>query len=470
MLALGEAVPACGTRGTSGRVTSSRGSLPRWVWAVVALGVVGVGLYVLRGALTPIFFAFLIAYFLDPLVDRFEARGVPRALGITIVLGLTLLVGALLVLLVVPGVIHEIRVFARELPARAEAIRQVAEPWLAERGVAVPHSFDELRQLVGLGAEQGGAAPSNDAREIASQAGSVLAAVGSWLWGGTSSALAVVSMLLIVPVFAFYLLLDFDRITAGIRDLVPWKYRTFVVEVAREVDQVLGQFVRGQILVMLILAVLYAVAYSIVGVRLAIPIGIVAGLLSFIPYVGGASALVLALLMCALSWQGWGQVAGVVVAYAIIQALEGFVITPRIVGDKVGLSAVWVLVALLIGGELFGFLGVLLAVPVAAVAKIFVVRAVVWYRESRLFREGEPPAIVKELAAVDVPDPAAPMGGVPIAPPEPAKEPEAPPTDEEPGDAAPADEPDALAPDDDDAQPSATDPSTDDEPDDEVNR
>lgn len=365
--------------------------MARWVWALGGVIALGLGLYVLRGVLSPIFFAFLIAYFLDPLVDRFEARGIPRALGITIVLGLTLGLGAVVLLLVLPGVIHEVRVFGRELPSRLDGLRQAVEPWLAEQGVEMPHSFDELRQLVGMGAAEAGATPSGPrATDLATQAGSVAAAVGKWIWGGTSSLLAVVSTLLVVPVFAFYLLLDFDRITSGVRDLVPWRYRAFVVEIAREVDQVLGQFVRGQILVMLALAVLYAVAYSIVGIRLAIPIGIVAGLLSFIPYVGGASALILALLMCALGWQGWGQVIGVAVAYGIIQVLESFLITPRVVGDKVGLSAVWVLFALMIGGEVFGFLGVLLALPAAAVGKIFVVRAVARYRQSRLFREGEP--------------------------------------------------------------------------------
>jgi hypothetical protein len=132
------------------------------------------------------------------------------------------------------------------------------------------------------------------------------------------------------------------------------------------------------------------VAYSQLGVRLAVPIGIVAGLLSFIPYLGGATALGLALLMCALAGASWAQVGGVVAAYAVIQALEGFVITPRIMEEKVGLSAIWVLLALMVFGELFGFFGVLLAVPAAAVAKIFVVRAVAHYRESPLFLQGGP--------------------------------------------------------------------------------
>jgi len=162
--------------------------------------------------------------------------------------------------------------------------------------------------------------------------------------------------------------------------------RPMVVEIASEIDAVLGQFVRGQLLVMIAMGTLYAVAYSLAGVRLAIPIALVAGLLAFIPYVGSGSALTMALLMSVVDWTGWTKPVLVVLAYAVCQFLEGFVVVPRIVGDKVGLPAVWVLVALMIGGEVFGFLGVLLAVPVAAVVKIFVVRGLASYRASDLYR------------------------------------------------------------------------------------
>ena len=213
-------------------------------------------------------------------------------------------------------------------------------------------------------------------------------AVASFLLGGTVNILAAMAGFIMIPVFAAYLLYDFDRMTAAIRDLVPGRYRAYVVEVAGEVDAILGEFIRGQLLVMLALVVLYAVGYSIVGVPLAIAIGVVAGLLSFIPYVGGALALGMALLMSFLHWNGWDQIIGIGVVYGVIQLLESFLITPKIVGDKVGLPAVWVLFALLVGGELFGFMGVLLALPAAAVAKIFVVRGVAWYRASDLYRVG----------------------------------------------------------------------------------
>jgi predicted PurR-regulated permease PerM len=224
--------------------------------------------------------------------------------------------------------------------------------------------------------------------------------------GGTLSVLGSLAAALIVLVLAVYLLNDFDRMTAGARELLPLRWHETVTGYAREIDEILSHFVRGQVTVMAILAVLYSSAYALLGVRLALPIGIIAGVLNFIPYLGGAFALAAGLLMSLLGgWDFW-QLLGVVLAYTIVQTLEGFVITPRIVGKTVGLSEIWVLVALFVGGEIFGFLGVLLALPAAAVAKIFVGHAVRYYRTTELFlktsSEAGPdrnPAGHKELSA-----------------------------------------------------------------------
>jgi len=360
---------------------AERRVFPRWLVAVVAVVAVGFLLYTLRGVLTPVFFAFLIAYMLDPVVDRFEAMRIPRAAGITILLTVVLGALGLFVLLAVPSIVRDVSDFVRELPGKVDGLLERAEPWLAEQGIEIPRSVDEVLTQYDL-----------DTQHIAGEAAAPAAAVLGWIVGGTASMLGAIAGAIMVPVFAFYLLYDFDRMIAAIRDLIPWRARPFVVDVAHEVDEVLGQFIRGQLIVMIVLAVLYAVGYSIVGIRLAIVIGIVAGLLSFIPYVGGAVALGLALLMCFLDFQGWGQVIGVVVVYGVVQLLEGFVITPKIVGDKVGLSAVWVLFALMVAGDVFGFMGVLLAVPAAAVAKIFVLRGIAYYRKTRVFLAGAPAA------------------------------------------------------------------------------
>ncbi len=351
---------------------------PRWLVVLVGIGLVGLLLYALRGALTPVFFAFLIAYMLDPVIDRFEARGIPRSVGIGVMLTVVLGALALFIGLAVPGIAADISEFFRELPETLEGIQQKLAPWLAQYGVEMPRTMSEAMERFNL-----------DSQQLAKAAEPAGRALG-WLAAGTFSVLGTIVGLIFVPVFAAYLLHDFDRITAGVADLVPPKWRPYVVDVAREVDTVLGEFIRGQLIVMLILSVLYAVTYTALGVRLGVVIGLVAGLLSFIPYVGGAVALGLALIMCLLDWNGWWQVGGVVTAYTIIQVLEGFVITPRVVGDKVGLPAIWVLFALMMGGELFGFMGVLLALPAAAVAKIFVMRTVAWYRGSEFFRDSDP--------------------------------------------------------------------------------
>lgn len=367
-----------------------------WYW-LAALGGLGLGLYALRDVLTPIFLAFTIAYILDPVVDRLEKWRIPRGAAIGIVLlGFTGAVAAFL-LLVIPEVAKDVASVAQELPGHAKRALTRIEPILREQGIQIPHTADEwIAQLKSK-------ADSISASQLA-PVGDALKA----LIGGTASAIGAVFGALIVPILAVYLLADFDRMVDGIHSLVPLRFRDSVGSYAREIDHTLSQFMRGQLTVMLILAVLYGGSYSLLGVRLAVPIGIAAGILNFVPYVGGAFALVAGVLMSLIGGGGWQQIAGVVVAYAVVQTLEGFVITPRIVGESVGLREIWVLLALFVGGEVFGFLGVLLAVPAAAVLKIFVSRALDHYRESSLFLAPAgalPPAAGAEPEPEPGPDP-----------------------------------------------------------------
>lgn len=370
---------------------------PRWVVVLFVVALVGLLLWGLRGVLTPVFFAFLIAYMLDPLVDRFEERKIPRGVGIAVLLTLVLGALGLFLLLALPSIVRDAAEFVHELPAQIAALEARVAPLAAEYGIELPASLGDAVGTLTAGDGSGSSGVSSD--QLAKAAEPVFAIL-QWLWGGTASLLGAATSALIIPVFAAYLLHDFDRMTAGIAALIPPKWRPFIVDIAREVDTVLGEFIRGQLIVMLVLAFLYSVAYGLLGVRMAILIGVVAGMLSFIPYVGGAVALGFAVVMCLIDWTGWGQLLGVVGAYAVIQVLEGFVITPKVVGDKVGLSAIWVLFALMVGGELFGFLGVLLALPAAAVVKIFVVRSLAWYRESEFFLDGPEPPTTGALSAL----------------------------------------------------------------------
>ena len=354
-------------------------ALPHALYLAGALLIAGFVAYWLRDVLTPIFLAFIIAYILDPVVDRLEAWKVPRPLGIVIVLGGTLIALVAFLALVLPSIVAEVAGVIQELPRQLAALRSRLEPWLEQQGIPIPHSTQEW-------VERLGAYASEVASSILAPAGNILSSI----MGGTLSVIGSVFAALVVLVFGVYLLSAFDRITAEVRELIPWRWRETVTSYAEEIDQILSQFVRGQLTVMAILAVLYSGAYAVLGVRLAVPIGITAGMLNFIPYVGGAFALAAGVLMSLLG--GWhpGQLAGVVLAYTVVQTLEGFVITPRIVGKTVGLSEIWVLVALFVGGEVFGFLGVLLALPTAAVAKIFVSRGVQFYRSTELFLQAPP--------------------------------------------------------------------------------
>ncbi len=382
----------------------------RWLYGAASLVAAGLLLYVLRGVLTPVFVAFMLAYMLDPAVDRFEEWGVPRAVGIVALLFVVLTGVALLMLLALPSILADLAALARELPLALRRALEAVQPFLAEQGIELPESGSAA--LTAL---------QNDLRELAPSAVGPVQAVLRTVLGGTASALGAAAGALMVPVLAFYLLHDFDHIVAAIRELLPARLRDSIVSVTREVDTVLGQFVRGQVTVMAILAVLYAAGYSLAGVRLAVPIGIVAGLLSFIPYVGGALALGLALLMVGLHFQGVGQLVLVGAVYGVIQILEGFVITPRVVGDKLGLAPVWVLFALMVGGELWGFLGVMLALPAAAVVKVFVMRGLARYRESAFFTGAlsEPPPPLAVAAVEPQPAPVAPAPASPPPPPPP---------------------------------------------------
>ena len=359
----------------------ARSHVPRWVLWFVGLVVAGWLLYALRGVLAPVFFAFLIAYILDPVVDRIEAipflqrTSIGRGVGIGVLLLLFFALTGAILLLVLPLMLQQISDFLESLPGAIERAWVRWEPVVADYGLTLPHSIGEFLEDLHL-----------DAQEIVAKGYAPVTASLGWLLGGTASALGAIVAAITVPVFAFYLTYDFDNIVERVALLIPPRRRDAAHSFFGEIDRVLGQFFRGQFTVMAVLAVLYSLGYGVIGVPLALPIGIMAGLLSFIPYVGSFTALGAALLMTALDGQGWRQALWVAGVHFIIQGLEGFVITPKIMGGTVGLSAIAILFALLVGGELLGFTGVLLAVPTAAVIKILLGRIVDQYESSDFFR------------------------------------------------------------------------------------
>jgi predicted PurR-regulated permease PerM len=341
--------------------------------AAAALGLA----YALRGVFLPLFLAFLVAYALDPIVDRLERWRVPRSVGAPLVM-LTLVAAVITaVFLGVPFAVEEFRRASERLPQELESLRARVEDLMWSRyHYRVPETWSELVAKYGT-----------DVRAQLPDAAKVTGAIF-----GTVGAIFVILGTLIIPIFALYLLGDFDRIVSRAALLVPRRWAPGVTAVAREIHVTLGRYVRGQLLTNLILAALYATGLSITGIRLAVPIGVLTGLLSFVPYVGLGTGTILAALMALLDWHGGGQLAGVLAVMASVGILDAMVITPRIVGGSVGLKPLEVLLTLMATATLFGFLGVLLAVPIGAVLKILMQRAVRAYLTSGFYQREATPA------------------------------------------------------------------------------
>lgn len=342
------------------------------VGAVAIAAVVGM-LWLLKGAFTPLVAAWVIAYLLDPLIDRFEARGVPRSAAILLLLAVFGVALGATALLLVPQILRELAVVSQELPGYLDRTLSSLAPLLREHlGITLPDSVKGAVEAVRAGEVP---IPLDAARDLLQR---VVAGV-------TGTVGALVSLVLI-PVLAYYLLVEFDRLRLAVLDLVPRAYQHRVAMDATRVDRLVAGFIRGQLTVCLALGVLYAVGFSVIGVDLAIPIGIVSGFLAIVPYVGGAAALLMASGMCVLEFGPGVELLAVVGWYAVVQILEGFVLVPRILGGSLGMHPVTVILALLIGGDLLGFLGLLVAVPLAAVAQVFLQDAAAAYRGSTLYR------------------------------------------------------------------------------------
>ncbi|CAN5687087.1 AI-2E family transporter [soil metagenome] len=340
---------------------------------LIALGIAAaLGLaYMLRGVLLPLFFAFLLAYALDPAVDRLEVLKVPRPLGaIIVMLGLSTVVVVGLVF-VVPMFIDEFRAATAELPTQLAGLQSRLEPWLLTTfKIKLPHTWSEWAEKLGSQFPQ--------LKDTAKNA-----------FFGTLDYVGVALGALIVPVFALYLLIDFDRIVARSAQLMPRRFIRPATEVASQIHRTLGGYVRGQLTACFVLAALYAIGLRIVDIRLAVPIGVLTGMLAFVPYVGFGTGLTLAVAMSLLDWHGFRPVVGVIVVMGFIQVLDGMVITPRIVGRSVGLAPLEVLLTMTAAGSLLGPFGVLLAVPLGAVTKILVQRFVKVYLGSEFYKRKE---------------------------------------------------------------------------------
>lgn len=324
---------------------------------LIAITLTGWLFYLLAPVLTPFIAAALLAYMGDPLADRLQKFKLPRTLAVVAVFLITFVSLALLILLIGPLVKTQIGALFQALP---DIARQIEQVWL-------PTLFGWMK--VEPGDDVGiGAFLARYSDMVGSWSGKILLGVGK---SGGVLAAAVLSLFLI-PILTFYMLRDWDSFMAHLGALVPRSQRDTVIQLARETDSVLSAFLRGQVLVMLALAIIYSLGLSIVGLKFAIAIGVVAGLVSFVPYLGFVFGIGLAGLTVALEPDPLWHLVGVVATFTIAQIIEGTVLTPKLVGDRIGLHPVIVIFAIVAGGQLFGFFGILLALPAAAVLSVLI--------------------------------------------------------------------------------------------------
>jgi predicted PurR-regulated permease PerM len=350
----------------------------RGVVAGLCLGVVAVLVWLHAVLLAPFVLSLALAYVLQPLVERLTMRRVPRALAVAVCLCGAVLLALVLLLLLVPIMVELAPMLRQQLPELAARGWHVMVPWLTQIGVTVPAKMADLQPLlVSLLNSHG--------EQWASAALSSLRMGGSLLM--TLTGLAV-----LVPLLAFYWLMDWARLMANARDLVPMRWRDRSEAFMAEADEVLGQYLRGQILVMLILAVYYSVGLLLCGFNLALPIGVFTGLAVFIPYLGFGLGLLLALMAGLLQFAAdpaglWWPVVTVAAVYGLGQIIEGFLLTPRLVGQRIGLHPAGVIFVLMLFGKWMGFVGVLMALPLSALMMVVLRRSLRHYRQSRLYQD-----------------------------------------------------------------------------------
>ncbi|MGN0857921.1 MAG: AI-2E family transporter [Stenotrophomonas sp.] len=362
---------------------------------VVTLALVWV-IWLLAPILTPFVASLMLAWLGDPLVDRLEAAGRSRntAVLLVFVLMTALVVAAVLILL--PMLQSQVQTLVAALPQMQVWLLDTAIPAVERRfGFTLAEWMDPERLI-------------DWARSHWQAAGGAAATVFGYLGRSSFAVITFVVNLLLTPIVTYYFLRDWDRMVERVAALIPRDHIATVSKLARESNEVLGAFVRGQFVVMLALGAIYASGMALVGLNLGLLIGMVAGLISFIPYLGATTGVILAVLAALVQAQGVDLqlLVGVAVVFTVGQLLESYVLTPRIVGDKIGLHPVAVIFAVMAGGQLFGFLGMLLALPVAAVANVLLRYAQERYRSSEWYTGQRtvimPPGVVDQVDQLQV--------------------------------------------------------------------
>lgn len=351
--------------------------LKRLQWGLIALAA-GWLMWLLAPILTPFVMAGLLGWLGDPLVDRLQRAGRSRNVAVTLVFVAMALLMILVLLLLVPVIEEQITTLIESLPHYRDWFMGTALPWLeAKTGLQLTVWLD-LNHIIEL------------VRSNWESAGGVAATMLGYLSRSGFAVLAWIANIVLLPVLTFFLLRDWDIFVERAASLIPRKHIDTVSRLAHESSEVLGGFLRGQLLVMVILGIMYGLGLWLVGLDLGILIGIIAGLFTFVPYLGPTSGVLFGVIAALVQYGDWKHVAGVLAVFGIGQVIESYWLTPKLVGDRIGLHPVAVIFAVLAGGQLFGFLGMLLALPVAAIANVLLRYAHQRYTHSKLYGGDRP--------------------------------------------------------------------------------
>ncbi|RWK41517.1 AI-2E family transporter [Mesorhizobium sp.] len=341
-------------------------------WLISAI-ILAIFLYVFSGILLPFVAGMVLAYFLDPVADRLQRLGLSRLMATIVILFAFIVVLVLAFVILIPVLASQMADFASKLPeylTRLQSLITSFDPrWLEEKfGVDANGLREGLNSLLTSGF-------------------GLLTTVFTSIWSSGVALVSVISLFVVTPVVAFYMLLDWDRMVAIVDSWVPRDYVQTVRAIANDINTATAGFVRGQGTLCLVLGAMYATGLTLTGLNFGILIGLFAGLISFIPYVGSLTGLVLAVGVAFVQfWPDWTMVAAVAGVFFVGQFIEGNILQPRLVGKSVGLHPVWLMFSLFAFGALFGFVGLLIAVPASAAVAVLVRFAIARYLESPLYK------------------------------------------------------------------------------------
>lgn len=350
--------------------------IPSWLdWhaatLLAVLVVLGALVWLLSPILAPFLAAAILAYIFDPMVDRLEARGVSRSMGTVIAVLVLLVAVALLLTIILPLFYKEVAQLVELLPNFVEHTKNTVLPWVNERlGTSFTLDPSSFRQFM---------------QENVADAGGIAKRVFATVGTGGLAVVAVLVNLALIPVVLFYVLRDWDRITQQIDRLIPRRYHYTVRSISAEIDAVLSEFLRGQLMVMLTMSAFYVIGLWAVGLKFALPVGLITGLLVFVPYLGVGMGILLGTVAAIMQFDTLLGTALVWAVFGAGQIIESFFVTPKLVGDRIGLHPVAVIFALLAFGQLFGFFGVLLALPASAAILVWLRHLQARYQDSDLF-------------------------------------------------------------------------------------